>query len=295
MNKILVPTDFSDCAGFAADTAIQLAPKLSAEVHFYTRVAVHPKWSDYDPAIQAEYPESAVRIREAKQKLQALKDRYIDQWPSIVTTYSHGDIIDVVSSYIDKENIDFIVMGSSGADGIKEAILGSNAQKIVRHAHCPVVVVKHPILEKNLHFQNLVFASDFRPEAQPAFQKLLDFAHHFGSHIHLLSIASYPAVHIDEGIMDRMKAFEKMAHGTLKVTIHESADFNVELGITHFAQEHNADLIALANYGKEPLKRIFTGSVSETLVNHLEIPVMTLNTKDLKIWRVEGKNTKRMV
>lgn len=289
MNKILVPTDFSDCAGYAADVAIKLAPKMSAEVHLYTRVAVDPKWSDYDAEIQQKYPESATRIEEAKANLKALKEAYTEDWPSIVTTYSHGDIVEVISTYIDKENIDFIVMGSSGADGIKEAIFGSNAQKIVRHAHCPVMVIKHPVADKNLNFKNIVFASDFRPEAKAAFHKLINFAQHFGSHIHLVSIASYPAIGVDDKVKFRMEEFQQMGHETVKVSLHEFVDFNVELGITHFANEINADLIALANYGKDPIKRIFTGSISETLVNHLEIPILALNTKDLKIWRVEDK------
>ena len=269
--------------------AIQLAPKLSAEVHFYTRVAVDPKWSDYDPDAAEKYPESAAHLAEAQEKLQELKNQYMPSWPGIVATYSHGDIVEVVSTYIDKENIDFIVMGSSGADGIKEAIFGSNAQKIVRHAHCPVMVIKHPVDETNLSFKNIVFASDFRPEARAAFQKLIHFAQHFGSHIHLVSVASYPAVSVDEDVKTRMEEFKKMAHSILKVSLHEFVDFNVELGITHFAAEIKADLIALANYGKDPIKRIFTGSVSETLVNHLEIPVLTLNTRDLKIWRGGGE------
>jgi nucleotide-binding universal stress UspA family protein len=278
VNKILVPTDFSDCAGFAADVAIQLAPKLNAEVHFYTRVAVDANWSDYDTEIQKKYPESAQRIAEAQKNLQELKASYLEAWPSIVATYSHGDIVEVISTYIDKENIDFIVMGSSGADGIKEAIFGSNAQKIVRHAHCPVMIIKHPVAEKNLSFK-----------AKAAFQKLLDFAQHFGAHIHLVSVASYPAIEVDDKVKTRMEEFQKMGHGILKISVHELADFNVELGVTHFAEETNADLIALANYGKDPIRRIFTGSISETLVNHLEIPLLTLNTKDLKIWRVEDK------
>ena len=37
MNKILVPTDFSEEAAYAGDAAIQLAPLLDAEVHFFTR------------------------------------------------------------------------------------------------------------------------------------------------------------------------------------------------------------------------------------------------------------------
>jgi nucleotide-binding universal stress UspA family protein len=283
MNKILVPTDFSVPADYALDVAMHIAPKLHAEVHIIHRLYVYPGWEKLSPVARKAFPESEANLNELKEKYKALRKKYEDQSVRIVTTYGTGDIVPLISNYIDAEKIYMIIMGSSGAGGLKEFMFGSNAQKIVRHAHCPVMVVKHPV--EKPEFKTLVFASDFDKKAEEPFKRLLDFGRHFGSHIHLLNIAAYPKFDVTEEDLKRMKEFEKLSW-MLPCTSHGMGDIDIELGITHFANKTKADMVTIAHYGKEPLMRVFTGSVTESLVNHLELPVMTVNTKDLRTWKI---------
>ena len=282
MKKILVPTDFSDCATYAADVAVELAETLMAEVHFYTRVEVHPLWDQLSEKAKMDFPESFNRIYEVKLKFQELRNRYQDRKVRLVTSYSHGDLVGVVSRYIDKEDIYLIVMGSSGADGVKEFFFGSNAQKIVKHAHAPVMVIKHP--PQTLAFKQIVFASDFREGAKRSFQQLLDFAQAFDPHIHLLRIeAPVPFGRSDLKEKGNMDAFVDMCW-RFPCTKHEFGDVSIELGITHFAEDTQADLIAVSHYGKPKTQRMLTGSITEALVNHLELPILTMNTRELNAW-----------
>lgn len=283
MKKILVPTDFSAPANHALDLAMEIAPKLHAEVHIVHRLYVYPGWEKLSPIARKAFPESETNLNELKRKYKEIRDKYSNKSVRIVTTYGTGDIVPLVSNYIDAEEIYMIIMGSSGAGGLKEFMFGSNAQKIVRHAHCPVLVVKHPV--EKFDFKNLVFASDFNKKAEEPFKRLLDFGQHFGAHIHLLNIAAYPKFEVTEEDLKRMKVFEKLCW-MLPCTSHGMGDIDIELGITHFAKSTKADMVTIAHYGKDPLMRVFTGSVTESLVNHLEMPVMTVNTKDLKTWKV---------
>ncbi|MDP5171900.1 MAG: universal stress protein [Bacteroidia bacterium] len=283
MKKILVPTDFSDCALYAADAAISIARKTSAEVHFYTRVHVHPLWDQLSEKEKMDFPESFARIQETRKQFQELRERYRGVPVRIVTSYSHGDLIDVVSRYIESEDIYLIVMGSSGADGMKEYLFGSNAQKIVRHAQRPVMVVKHPLVKDE--FKNIIFASDFSEEANIPFQQLIQFGRHFGSHIHLVSIATSPSFGETREVRKKMEAFEEQCWA-LPCFIHEVGDYNIEMGISSLANKLNADLVTVAHFGKSLVKRIFTGSLTESLVNHLEIPILTLNYPELEPWHM---------
>ncbi|WNJ16046.1 universal stress protein [Pontibacter sp. G13] len=282
MKKIFVPTDFSTCAYYASDVAMALADKVLAEVHFYTRVDVHPLWDGMSPNARKDFPESFSKIQEVKSHFRDLRERYKDSKVRIVTTYSHGDMMGVINRYVDKEDVFMVVMGSSGSSGLKEVILGSNAQKVVKNASCPVMVIKHPPL--NMDFKNIVFASDFRPEAKESFKQLIEFAAPFGAHIHLLYIeapSSFNDAEADQrGNMDE---FERMCW-KLPCTKHTFGDLNIEMGITHFATDTQADLIAVCNYGRPALQKIFTGSITEALVNHLELPVLTMNTRATNSW-----------
>jgi nucleotide-binding universal stress UspA family protein len=186
MKKILVPTDFSECAQYAADVAIDIAARLDAEVLFYTRVDVHPLWDQIEERSRRDFPESFARIQEAKVKFQALRQQYEDCQVKISFVYSHGDLVQNIIETIDQGQIYMIIMGSRGADGHGPQLFGSNTQKVVKHAHCPVMVVKQPV--PDIRFEHIVFASDFRPEAKQPFSRLIEFARHFGATLHLLNL-----------------------------------------------------------------------------------------------------------
>lgn len=281
MKKILVPTDFSECANHASDVAIRLARNLSAEVHFFSRIHIHPNWNELSEPMRQDYPETFARISEAKGGFEALKDKYYVTQVPIVTSYASGDIVSLVEDYIDREDIYMVVMGSNGASGLKNFFFGSNAQKIVRHAHCPVMVIKHPVEGDHIDFKHIIFASDFQEAAKMPYERLLDFGTHFGSHIHLLHIDLTPSdIPIGSEYIERMKAFEEMTW-RLPCTIHEIPDLDIESGIQHFAQKINADLVAISPTSRSPMQRLFDTGITEALVNHLEIPVMSLTMEKI--------------
>lgn len=284
MKKILVPTDFSSCAMKASDVAMQIAGRTNAEVHFYTRVHVHPLWDSLSEKEKLDFPESMARIQLTRDQFRMLRERYRGSNVRIVTSFSHGDLVEVVSRYIDDEDIFLIVMGSHGADGIKEYLFGSNAQKIVRHAHRPVLVIKEG--EVHSDFRSIIFASDFQESTKAPFKELIEFGRHFGSHIHLVNISTYWSMEQRPEIHERMLEFENMCKA-LPCHIHESGDINIESGIGRVARTINADLVTVAHFGKKPIRRIFTGSITEALVNHLDIPVLTLNYPELEAWHLK--------
>lgn len=282
MKKILVPTDFSDCAGYALNTAVRLAEKFGAELHIYHRANMDPGFDETAPNAQHDFTESFALLQYIRKKFYKIREQYRASNLRIITTFSAGDLVKTVTDYVNAENIDMIVMGSSGATGLKEMVMGSQTQKIVRNVHCPVLVVKHSA--ENINFKNIVFASDFSEMAKKPFEKLIEFARKFNARIHLLNVAAYPKFTVSDEDYTRMKAFERMCWA-LPCTIYGRGDLDLELGVTHFAKEVNADLVSLAHFGKEPMKRVFTGSLTENLVNHLEISILTINAHQVKTWK----------
>ena len=279
MKFILVPTDFSECASFASDLAVEIAGKSGAGVHFFHRLHIHPLWDMLSPEQQKDYPESQQMIQETQKKFRELKDAYPLAGFPIKTSYASGDIVTNLYKIHQFENIPLMVMGSNGSSGIQEILFGSNAQKVVKYIPCPVLVVKHPVegLQKDL--KHIVFASDFQESAQRPFQLLMEFAQPFGSHIHLLHInMGEPGSKMNPKILQRMQKFEEKCY-KLPCTLHEMGDVGVEEGIKHFCQDIQADMVALSHYGKSAWQQILQGSVAESLVKHLEIPVMVLNTQ----------------
>lgn len=284
MKKILVPTDFSHCAIAAGDLAVDLAVRLQAEVHFYTRIHVHPLWDQLPDRTATDFPESFARISETKKRFSQLRKRYRSRSPQLITSYSHGHLIRVLSRYIDQEHIDLIVMGSHGQHSVGDFLFGSNAQKIVKHAPCPVMVVKQPA--EPTQWQHIVFASDFRPEAKQSFAQLLALIAPFDAHLHLVPLAAPASFNqTQEGEQDD-EAIEEFTRMCWRHpwTIHELGAAGLATGIQALVQACQADLVAVAHYGQPSLKRIFTCGVTEALINQLEVPVMVLNPGESDSW-----------
>ncbi|MEZ4685165.1 MAG: universal stress protein [Bacteroidia bacterium] len=131
MKRILVPTDFSDCAGYAADAAVHMAEQHGAEVIFYTRI----------PGDQADDFMEAADVHALPMsiagKFETLLEPYAKAGTVIRMMYSSKDLVPGVLELADKLDTALIVMGSSGAGGLKELVWGSNAQRMVNQSHDP--------------------------------------------------------------------------------------------------------------------------------------------------------------
>ena len=140
IKRILFPTDLSDCSLAALDYASDLAASWKAEVHFLYVDDLR------DLIALAAYScpsfvASSARI-ELKERLEAIK-------PVLANVpchyhYIEGVPADEICALAKNESIDLIVMSSHGRTGISRVLIGSVAEKVLRRAKCPVLIVKQP-------------------------------------------------------------------------------------------------------------------------------------------------------
>lgn len=260
-NHILVPTDFSDCANYAAKIAMKLAKQSNATVHFLTVY-------DLLPNQELEHKK--------KLALTQIGTRYANQGVTIKTSYVKGKFLQSINDYIKSNNIDLLVMGSHGASGLNEIMIGSNTQKVVRNIHCPSLVIKESL--ESVDFKNIVFASDFSLKEKEVFERFLEFIQQFSNpHIHLVAVNTSSFFNQPEFLLrDAMKEFKNMT-GEIPCTMNIQYNFNVENGIRYFSETINADLIVVSNYQKSMLRKLFVGSTVEALVNHSKTPILSLD------------------
>jgi glycine betaine transporter len=140
---ILVPVDFSDHSKEALDTAIQIAHLFGSTVHLLHCYHIQTAGiSPYGIVLPSGY---YADIRAAAEK--HLNDWYEMvsnegiQSESILSADSPSLAINLAAEEV---AADLIVMGTRGLSGLKHAVLGSVAERVVRLAPCPVLTVKHP-------------------------------------------------------------------------------------------------------------------------------------------------------
>jgi nucleotide-binding universal stress UspA family protein len=271
MKKILIPTDFSQNAEYALKVAAQIAKKNNGEIILLHMLELPHQGSDALGS-GTDIPEIMFFKNAAIRKLEELMDEdYLDglKVSEIVQFELAFNGILKISQI---NNVDLIVMGSHGASGYKEMFIGSNAEKVVRNSEVPTLIIKKD--EGEFDVNNFVFASDFNEEAKKPFEKAVEFANKFDATLHLVMINTPNNFKSTRVAEETMKNFLS-GFDVSKVVTHIYNETNVEKGILNFADSINADLIGMSTHGRKGLSHFFNGSISEDLVNHAKLPVVT--------------------
>ena len=144
LNRVLIPTDFSNFSAPAMQYGMAIAARFDAEVHLLHIVP--------DPAMLV--PEAAAFSVESMQAqsddlkdqaMLALKKLPEDGWSDskpVVREVRIGAAFIEIIEYARELDIDLIVIGTHGRSGLMHVLMGSVAERIVRKAPCPVLTVK---------------------------------------------------------------------------------------------------------------------------------------------------------
>ncbi|MFC2355035.1 MAG: universal stress protein, partial [Capnocytophaga ochracea] len=225
--------------------------------------------------------ESQVSVPEAMYFLNLTKQRFNDLKKEIDTTVEVIDLVETaplpeaVEEVVKKYHIDLVFMGSNGASGAKELFIGSNAEKVVRSASVPVLVIKNP--HEKLKIKHMMFGCDFSKRFLKPFEKALKLAKVFGAKVDLVYVNTPYQFLTTSEINKRMEEFLKEAeHSHQHFETHVYNDIRVETGILNYVKENNIDLICMFPNGRKGIAHFFNGSISSDLVNHSSTPVLTI-------------------
>lgn len=140
IKKILVPTDFSQISTEAFPYAEDLANQYGAEIHLAYVIEKNPPILIIR-SIDQTSEDAAKKIEEdAKNLLNEFKAKFSNN-VSVKTVLLHGNDFEEITNYAEKNNIDLIVIATHGRTGLLHTLLGSVAEKVIRYAKCPVLVI----------------------------------------------------------------------------------------------------------------------------------------------------------
>ena len=140
--NILCPVDFSDSSSKIVELAINLSEVDGNIILFHHSVLISP----------VQGPEAAIGF-EADQELRDLAKSQLDEmaaslkskYPTRTLETYHSflkNMVDEINELVKEKHVDIIVMGTHGRTGLKRLLLGSIAEDVLRHAECPVFLVK---------------------------------------------------------------------------------------------------------------------------------------------------------
>ncbi|HZS97742.1 MAG TPA: universal stress protein [Terriglobales bacterium] len=281
LKNVLVPTDFSDASKKALAYARAFAEDYGAKI--YVSHAVNPT-----PPIFMPMEPIPIDLDGEWQDAQAQLNRFVDDNILKVSPYEailgRGETWNVIDDIIRTHAIDLIILGTRGKHGLKKFLFGSGAEKIFRHADCPVLTIG-PNVEAPTGdiaaFQHIVFATDFSAGSLQALPYALSLAEENQATLSFLHVM--PMV-----IPQRQAEIAEIIRKRLQVLIpsdaedwcHPSAVVNFEFpseGILHVAEEQCADLIVMGVHKRASRAAShLPWAIAYEVMCHAHCPVLTV-------------------
>ena len=286
MKKILVPTDLSVVAERGLTLAIEIAERSEAEISLvnFTR---HPfgktftAMGEVSSKIDKEGELFNLQLLHLhKEKLDALGKKYSQHGVDIQTAIVDEEFKDGIDEYLQREDIDLVVMGTSGEENAAEAFTGNHTEQVIKISKCPVLSVRDGFQIKD--FNKIVLAVNVikdNAHVHAALDTLADLAACFDAHIYLVHVrdkaTDYSDINLKEFFTDMAEDADLRNYS---VTIYEADD--QANGVIQFAREVKAGLIAVIKNSTDGIFRIFSNHFSDRLVKEVGRPVFTFNLQN---------------
>lgn len=276
IRKILVPVDFSATSEHALEHAAWLAATTKSEL---TLVHVLPQNNYYfespEPFIVPDNEEAIRRDAEEKLKLIA-HDIYTGHGIAVKHRLLQGRISYELIDFATAEHIDLVLMGTHGAKGLEEILIGSNAQQLVSRAPCPVITFQQE--KRKPGFSNIVLPIDRSRHSREKVGVAINVALSCNSKIHIVGLLDSD----DDGEYEKLQVVldqvtTAVDQAGISYTRHTVKGSNIAVEAMKYADSISADLILILTEDESVLGRLDLGPLSRHIVNHSPIPVMSMN------------------
>lgn len=279
MKRILFPTDFSDTSKNAFVYAMNLASSMSAELivlHVYDlpNLNVGRMANTMQEVYDSIELENFENLKDEIPLLRKMAEEHGFAELKISTILKKGDLVWAIRDTVKSDNIDFLVMGTKGATGLKEVFLGSNTGAVITETEVPTFGI--PEAAKFRNIKNIVFTTRFRMKDVKALKKVKEIAHFLGADIHCLYIKTDKSDIKDVVLEDWKLLFAKD-----KITFHVIENNDVQKSILGFSESHDVDMLAMLNHKRGFFEELFKQSMTQQLAYHTKVPLLAIPEKDL--------------
>ena len=296
ISRILVGTDFSECAARALDHAVFLARASSASIELLHVVEVLHE-TDLDSVAAAQYFEHS--RKEAERPLSELATHLAELGLAATWTLRLGIPSQHINTVAADCGADLVVLGTHGRSGPHIA-LGSTAERVIRGAPCPVFTVRsvqdyHRLVGNRVAaaaptIGHMLTPVDFSPCSLDALDYTAEMAQMLHAGVTILHVLEPVFFDLDVAIGQIAKEGEKrqQAESRLAELIEwlrprvPSVQAAVRGGIVSDSVLAGADgcnLIVMGTHGRRGLSQQITGSIAEAVLRRTQCPVLTLRRR----------------
>lgn len=276
MKRIILPTDFSENAYNAICYALQLYK--NEECTFYL---LHT----YTPAIyQAEYVLHSpgqiglgdIYQESSESQLKELKKRILGDFNNkkhtIMSHSAFNTLVDEIVETAQNENADLVIMGTQGATGAKEILIGTNTVHVIKKTCCPVIAVP-----PNFKYENpkeILFPTDLEIKYQEEqLKEFLDIAKFHTSRVDVMHVS------LEHDLSDdQLKNKDRLDGllGNIAHLFHEMPSQELINAINQFQSKKKINLLVMIQNRHSFFERLFIEPIIKKIGFHVTIPFMVI-------------------
>ena len=278
MKNILIPTDFSENSWNAIKYAIRFFKNTKCNFYLF-HVTLIPNYAAGDaPIIPSETVLENTLLKQAKKELKNLLKRVKESPPNpnhhFFTVSKYNLFIDAIRKEVKDKNIDLIVMGTKGASGLSEVIIGSNTGDLITKVKCPVLII--PEKAKFKIPEEIAFPTDYNIFYETTILKnISEFVKMYNAAIRILHITKKNETltefqlgnkeFLNDYVLDENHSF------------HSVTAKKIENGVQCFVESRNIDIIIMIAKNLNLFQRILFKPTVEEISYHIEIPFLVLH------------------
>ncbi len=274
MKKILFPTDFSKTANHAFVYALEMAKFLEAELivlHTYSLPVV--SYEGYPSYVLEVYDlidlNNFENFKDEIPHLRKIAEEHQLDFVKMTHVMEEGDLIPIMKKLVENEKIDMIVMGTTGASGLKETFIGSNTSDVI--SKIGIVTLCIPSKAKFKKIQKVGFTTLYRSNDHLALTKVLDLAKKLKAKVECLFVRTFDS-DVKETTVEKWKEeFENE-----DVEFFEIPNEDVKAAVFGFMGQHDIDVLAMLKYKRNFFDSLFQQSLVKNMAFHSKTPILVI-------------------
>lgn len=281
MKKILFPTDFSDTANNAFLYTLHLAKLYNAEVfvtHIYDKKVISTLYGGQPELVATIYVDVELDefeyFKEESKKLRMIAEENNLSDVKLNFIFKSGSLVSTLGEIIEKEKINLVVMGTSGATNFEKKLWGSNTMNALRSLDISILSIPKKAIFKGV--KNIGFASALKDSDKPILANLLNFYDNNLIIKVLYIIKNDKNTEVEEQLIDKKIASWESEFRNEKLIFIKKISDSVTKGIYQLIFDENIDIAVIAKRDLSFIYSLFTHSLSEDLAKKMDFPLLVV-------------------
>lgn len=270
MRKILVPTDFSKCAHNALNYAIHIASKLKAEIVLLSAYHI-PTSGSATIVVNIQEDMRKETTEELNELISKVKEDHTRLKISGITDFNVAS--NSIIRTVEKNEFDMVVLGTTGATGLKEVFMGSTVSAIVDKVKIPILAV--PIDSNFKHIDTVLMACSLESiKSVDSMNFLKLFATNLGLEVKFFNVFRDNDADFEEKLAKKKESL-KIIFDSFKYEIDVIKSNDIEEAVLNAVRKNQ--LLSVVTRERRFFDKMFYPSMSKKLAKHSKSPILILH------------------